>query len=313
MTATLLESAAPRPQALDATSVADAIDLFFRGYAGRDHQLPQRLAFWRDQIGGVPIAAVTPEHIDAGLEALTARGIVQRIGGRLLRTGRPLAPATLNRHVVAFQILWRGCQTARLISRTLPCPAKGFVLPEPEGRVRYLTHEEFGRLRYWAARSRWPRLEAMVVLAVTTALRAGALSELRWRDIDLARGTVTIARAKNGRPHVAALVPAARASLEALPGSRQPEHCVFRGRTPDQPHAWRKAFEVARRRAGLEDGEVCFHTLRHTAASWAALAGCNPLEIARLTGHRSLKMVQRYTHLDTSHLQAMTGRIFGGL
>ena len=57
--------------------------------------------------------------------------------------------------------------------------AKGLTENEDEGaRTRFLTHDEFQRLRHWAGKSTWPRLEALVVLAVTTALRAGALQAM---------------------------------------------------------------------------------------------------------------------------------------
>ena len=58
------------------------------------------------------------------------------------------------------------------------------------------------------------------------------------------------------------------------------------------------------RRLGLL--EVSFHTLRHTFASHAVMNGVDLYTLARILGHRDIKMVQRYAHLAPAHLQAAT-------
>ena len=322
----------PGDSTLSRVTLRDAITLFFRGYAGRDPYLAQRLSVWCDHVnvdgqrlGDKPINDLTIADCEGFMQALAERGSTRRashwvdgrpVAGALLPTGRPLSAATLNRHCTSLMTLWKACQsrTLRLIDRGLRCPAKGLTENEDEGaRTRFLTREEFDRLRHWASKSTWPRLEALVVLAVTTALRASSLHALRWRDVDLQRGTITIARTKNGKPQVAVIAPAARELLERLPSPKEPDHLVFRGKYADKTHSYRKAWAVAREKAGLHDGEVCLHSLRHTAASWAAQAGHSPLEIATLTGHRSMASLRRYVHLDTSNLRRMSDGVFGAL
>jgi integrase len=215
--------------------------------------------------------------------------------------------------VTSFLSLWRGCQKLGILPRSRSCPSKGLTEGEEEGRTRFLSRAEFVRLREHARAATWPRLEALIVLATTTALRRSSLEALRWRDIDLRSNTITVERTKNGKPHIAVLVPAARMLLDALPGPKEPEHLVFRGKFADKAHCYRKAWENARAAAGLADGEVCLHSLRHTAASWSAQAGHSPLEIAKLTGHRSMVSLRRYTHLDTSDLRRMSDQLFGAL
>ena len=60
------------------------------------------------------------------------------------------------------------------------------------------------------------------------------------------------------------------------------------------------------RRAGLSG--VSFHTLRHTFASHAVMTGVDLYTLAKILGHRDIKMVQRYAHLAPAHLQAATDR-----
>ena len=53
---------------------------------------------------------------------------------------------------------------------------------------------------------------------------------------------------------------------------------------------------------------MTFHTLRHTFASHAVMAGVDLYTLAQLLGHRDLTQVQRYAHLAPSHLQAATAK-----
>jgi integrase len=43
--------------------------------------------------------------------------------------------------------------------------------------------------------------------------------------------------------------------------------------------------------------KACFHTLRHTFASWLALQGETLLTIKELMGHKTITMTMRYAHL----------------
>ena len=46
---------------------------------------------------------------------------------------------------------------------------------------------------------------------------------------------------------------------------------------------------------------VVFHTLRHTFASWLAIQGTPLYTIAKLMGHKSISMSERYAHLSPDH------------
>ena len=295
-----------------AVTLSAAAEGLFQAHSGRDRNLPARVHFWVETIGPEHLlASISPDDVERAILVLRRRGVMRRThAGILVLTGNPLTSATVNRYVNAFLTLWRISAKLGFVSRSVKCPASGFIEPEGEGRTRFLTAEEFKRLRMWAAASKWKRLETLVVLAVTTGLRAGSLTNLRWRDVDIAKMTLTVERTKNGRPQVSVLTPLACELLKGIAGQRcDADHFVFRGRYADRPHCWRKAFETARRQAGLDDGEVTFHTLRHTAASWAAQAGHSALEIAALTGHSSLVSLRRYTHLDVTSLRKLSSGV----
>lgn len=58
-------------------------------------------------------------------------------------------------------------------------------------------------------------------------------------------------------------------------------------------------------RAGIEDFH--FHDLRHEATSRLFEKGLNPLEVASITGHKTLQMLKRYTHLRAEDLARKLG------
>ena len=58
-------------------------------------------------------------------------------------------------------------------------------------------------------------------------------------------------------------------------------------------------------RAGVEG--LRFHDLRHEATSRLFELGLNPMEVAAITGHKTLVMLKRYTHLRAEDLARKLG------
>jgi integrase len=53
--------------------------------------------------------------------------------------------------------------------------------------------------------------------------------------------------------------------------------------------------------------DLRFHDLRHEATSRLFEKGLNPIEAASITGHKDLRMLKRYTHLDPTKLAIKLG------
>ena len=160
----------------------------------------------------------------------------------------------------------------------------------PAGRDRVLTSAEETRLldalRPTGRRSPW--LYPLVVLALETAMRRGELLGLNWQDVNLVNRTATLHDTKNGEGRVVPLSTRAVEVLQALP--RSIYGCVI----PMTPFAACAAFDRATDRAKI-DG-LRFHDLRHTAITRMAEKLPNVIELASVSGHKSLRMLQRYYH-----------------
>ncbi|MBI4231201.1 MAG: site-specific integrase [Planctomycetes bacterium] len=199
-----------------------------------------------------------------------------------------VSAATVNREMIVLR---------RLLSKAVEwrylwdSPARRVKqLREQNRPFRYLTREEADTLVAACV----GHVRVVVLVALHSGLRRGELLALRWRDIDFARGVLTVANSKSGRMRH---IPMNETLREALHGVERIVGSPYVFCNADgKPYGTVKTgFWGACRRAGLEG--VRFHDLRHTFASWLVIEG-KPLAVVReLLGHASFEMTLRYAHL----------------
>ncbi len=131
-------------------------------------------------------------------------------------------------------------------------------------------------------------------------MRQGEIVSLDWKHIDLKKRIAYLPETKNGEPRGVPLSTSAIATFRSLPGSTTGK--VFPGVTTE---AIKRAFMRACQRAEIEDFH--FHDLRHEATSRLFEKSLNPLEVASITGHKTLQMLRRYTHLRAEDLAKKLG------
>lgn len=143
------------------------------------------------------------------------------------------------------------------------------------------------------------QLKRIVPLAVETAMRRSELLSIRWENVDLDRRSIYLEKTKNGLSRTVPLSPKALQVLQSMqPATTGP---VFTLAASSVSQAFQRAVE----RAGLQT--VRFHDLRHEATSRLFERGLNVIEVARVTGHLTLSMLDRYTHLDVDGLVQKLG------
>ncbi len=146
----------------------------------------------------------------------------------------------------------------------------------------------------------------MVVLALSTGMRAGEIRNLKWDQIDLKRKRITLTDTKNRETRTVPLVGHAYDKMKAHIRRIDPPY-VLAGRFSDRPASFRQAWDDAVAAAGLEDFR--FHDCRHTAASYLAMGGATLSELSEILGHKSLSMVKRYAHLTEQHTAQVVSRM----
>jgi integrase len=171
----------------------------------------------------------------------------------------------------------------------------------PQARSRVLTDEEVVRLlealEPTGRRSHWTK--PAVQFAVTTAMRRGELLSLRWEHVDLHGRTAFLPDTKNGDSRTVPLSSTAVQVLAGLP--RHISGAVF----PVKFFTLDAAFKRGLRRAGLED--VRFHDLRRTAITRMAEKLPNVIELAAVSGHKSLMVLKRYYRPTAAELAQKLG------
>jgi integrase len=302
-------------------TLAEAIDRYLleevsKKRDGRQHR--QTLPFWRAALGHLRLADVTAAVIVEHRNKL-ARGTYRRAkpesSRSIVKNGKPRefarSASTVNKYCVTLRHLFTvACKEWHWASHN---PFDGVKkLKERGGRVRYLSDAERTRLLVETARN--PTLHCLVVLALSTAARAGELTHLGWRETDLKEGRLLFRVTKNAEPRVVWVHGEGLRLLRERSKVRSlTNHDVFPG-TGARRRYWdySKPFAAACKAADIESFR--FHDLRHSAATYLAMQGASEQQLRAIGGWKS-GIVSRYVHLAAtdarSALQKLADKIDG--
>jgi integrase len=186
--------------------------------------------------------------------------------------------------------------------------------PPGPARTRRLVGDEEQRLVAACSAYSNPMLGWIVRLAIHTGMRAGEIQTLRLDQVDLTRRIVTLNQTKNGSSRTIPLTQAAATVLkEAIDHPLRPRGCdmIFYG-DPGRdgirrPFEFNPAWQQVLKDHGITG--LRFHDLRHEAVSRLVEAGLGDQEVAAISGHRSMQMLRRYTHLRAEDLVVKLDRL----
>ncbi len=170
----------------------------------------------------------------------------------------------------------------------------------PNGRERRLEPGEEKRLMEAVQACKSREIGLIIAIALETAARRSEIIAMTWANINLKKRTWHIPITKTGVPRT---VPLSTKAAEILAGL--PRRIDGRAWALKRADSITQAFDRVCRRAGIE--ELRFHDLRHEATSRFFEKGLNPMQVAAITGHQTLSMLKRYTHLKAEDLAAMLG------
>lgn len=169
--------------------------------------------------------------------------------------------------------------------------------PRPnKGRDRRLTDKELDKI---IENTDSKELPVAIKILVETAMRRGELSKLRWENINIKSRTAHLIDTKNGEDRTIPLSSRAIKALGMLP--RRIDGQVL-GMSSD---GLTRAFARACGRADIEGARI--HDLRHEAVSRLFERGLDIMEVAAISGHKTLGQLKRYTHLKASDLAKKLG------
>jgi integrase len=207
-------------------------------------------------------------------------------------------------------------------------PVKKIKMPTVQNaRDRFLSMEEAEKLLMALKRNpqikkeyketKDPKLHDIALLSLHTGARAGEIFNIKKQDVDFENELIALRDTKNTEtryaPMTAEVKKMLKRRIESLrdgettePSDNSNSH-VFTDKDGKKINEVSNAFNRIVNDMGFNDGvtdsrqRVVFHTLRHTFASWLAIQGTPLYTIAKLMGHKSIAMSERYAHLSPDH------------
>ncbi|WP_223616387.1 site-specific integrase [Pseudomonas sp. BF-B-30] len=194
-------------------------------------------------------------------------------------------------------------------------PVLNIRKPSPgDGRDRRLSTDEERRLVSAVNAHSNPMLGWIVRIALETGMRSSEITSLRLPQVDLAKRVIRLADTKNDSARTVPLNKRATEVFQsALKHPARPIDChlVFFGEPGKdgrrRPYAFTKVWGVLKKKLGMPD--LRFHDLRHEAVSRLVEGGLSDQEVSAISGHKSMQMLRRYTHLRAEDLVSKLDQI----
>lgn len=195
-------------------------------------------------------------------------------------------------------------------------PFKNVKFAKVETRIETFNDKHLRQiLRYFDKMARHKPFHAyrnrMIVIALlSTGMRRGELSNLRWSDIDFENSVITV----YGKKRQSASIPITDKMRKEFSDyymyvksvfDSKPSKYVFSTSAKVQlkPETIGMVFKRLKRRFGWEDVRLSSHTMRHTFASRALKSGMDPITLQRILRHESLQMTEKYVSMWGSALK----------
>jgi len=259
------------------TTLKDAIEITYNSKwknnkdATGTYRKAQRLL---DIIGNVPVGSITEEIVSDLIKTLETT----KIEG-----------ATINRYQA----------TLKTILKQMKQPAEIFTpFKESKGRIRVVSKdEETTLLRLLRATEKPVYLETadLVECLLDTGCRLSEMLDLLYQDIDFQNNQIRIWINKGDRPRSIPMTTRVKSILLARQQTSKP--FTITKYQADKCWAW------VRKQMGLEgDGDYVIHSCRHSCASRLVNAGVDLYVVKEWLGHSTIKITERYAHLDPSKL-----------
>ncbi len=244
----------------------------------------------------------------------TLEDLEKKIGGyERFRKSQEAKPATILKEL---GILRRMFNVARKQWKwKISNPVSEIELPRVNnGRIRYLSREEFERLFETLVSTDEKWLKPFIIIALETGLRLTNLCDLLWSEVNMFSKIIVIdaEKMKNRDYFGSPLTDMALTTLMELQKVRSLTDRVFHDNGQQlYDRKVQRAFKKVLKVAEIENFH--FHDLRHTFASLHVQSGTDLYAVQRLLGQKDGRMAQRYAHLSADYLKAAVERLNGSV
>lgn len=204
------------------------------------------------------------------------------------------ANSTINRYMHVVRFAFNYAEELELINKN---PARKLKMQKEEPKERrVISNEEEEKLLLACKISKTKFLYHFVMIALYTGMRYSEVLDIKWTNVSLQQRSIKLYKTKNNEtreiPIIDKLVPVIE-ELKEITGDF--EYAFTNTESGEKIGYIKRSFKTAVDRA--EIGNLCIHELRHTMITRLAASGASIPEIQQISGHKTAKMVQRYTHV----------------
>lgn len=213
-----------------------------------------------------------------------------------------VSTGTINRELaVLSHLLTKAIEWKWLASK--PVAIKKFK--EAQHRITYLTVEQIDRLLAAAKQDQNQYIYPFIAIGLETAMRRMEILSIQLENIDLIHRMIYIPKAKAGARHQPITANLVEVLTPYIQNAKPQQIWLFPAESSVSGHCMNieKPFRRVVTAAGLNPKEVVRHTLRHTAITHLVQAGVDLPTVKRISGHKTLQMVERYSHQNEQHIQ----------
>ena len=262
--------------------------------------------------GDMPLSKVSGFDIERYKRQRQQEAVIVKPRGKIIERAPEKAsaatPGTINRELAVLSHLFNKAIEWGWMDRR---PAKINRFQEGQGRITYLTAEQITSLVECAKADASPIIYPFIVIGLETSMRKMEILSIRREHVDVQRRVIYIPKAKAGareQPITKHLADFLAGYMTALPPGSPwlfPSPGAVSGHAMDI----RKPFRRVVAAAGLDPDQVVRHTLRHTAITHLVQAGVDLPTVKRISGHKTLAMVERYAHQNGEHIQEAMNKL----
>lgn len=259
----------------------------------------------------MPLAKISSFDIERYKKQRQQETIIVRPRGKAIERAPEKAatvkPATINRELAVLSHLLNKASEWGWIERTA---ARITRYQEGQGRITYLTTDQIKRLIDVAKADGNQIIYPFIVIALETSMRKMEILGIRKENISVERRIIYIPAVVGETKTGAREQPITQHLANFLAGyveAAQPgTPWLFPSPGAKSGHAMdiRKPFRRVVKAADLDPDQVVRHTLRHTAITHLVQAGVDLPTVKRISGHKTLAMVERYAHQNGAHIDS---------
>ena len=245
--------------------------------------------------------------------------VTELLNGGNKKTGKGLSANTVN---AIISVMQNSLRTAHLLGYAKEYTANMIKRPKlKERKIECFTLAEQKKIETAVFENKKTKLFG-IVLCLYSGLRIGELIALQWKDIDFAKGLLTVSRSCHDtsggivfdEPKTATsrrIIPLPKQllpKLKIIKKSSNSDFVVSVGGNAVSVRSYQRSFELLLKRLNIDHRG--FHSLRHTFATRALECGMDVKTLSEILGHKNPTItLNRYAHSLLEHKSAMMNRL----